>query len=63
MNKEKYKSTYVCDETYFTHNSSQKYQKCYPIGTNYAPIVTQIIVKIERNIEKSLIFESMSFLY
>ena len=28
-----------------------------------APVVTQFIVKVERKIEKSLIFESLPFLY
>ena len=37
-------------------------QNIYSIGIFRAPVVTQFIVKVKRKIEKSPIFESLSFL-
>ena len=35
----------------------------YSIGTFCAPVATQVIVKVDKKIAKSLIFESIPFLY
>ena len=45
------------------HCSLQIKQNVYSIGTYSAPEATQILVKVYRKIEKSHIFESISFFY
>ena len=51
------------DELIFMHCSLQIKQNIYSIGIFRAPVVTQIIVKVWRNIEKSPIFECLPFYY
>ena len=47
----------------FMNCSLQIKQNTYSIGIFRAPVVTQLIVKVLRKIEKSHIFESLPFLY
>ena len=51
------------DEMIFMHCSLQIKQNIYSICFFRAPVVTQFIVKVKRKVEKSLIFESLPFLY
>ena len=47
----------------FMHCSPQTKQNIYSIDIVCALVVTQLIVKVKRKIEKSPIFESLPFLY
>ena len=47
----------------FMHCSLQVKQNTYSKGIFRASVVTQFIVKVQRQIEKSPIFESLPFLY
>ena len=57
------KPIYLRDELLLKHCSLQKKLNVYSIGTYIAPEATQILVKMYRKIEKSHIFESISFFY
>ena len=45
------------------HCSPQIKQNMHTVGIFHAPVVTQFIVKVQKTIEKSPIFESLPFLY
>ena len=63
LNTELNKPQFLRDEMIFMHGSLQIKQNIYSIGIFRAPVVTQFIVKVQRKIEKSPIFESLLFLY
>ena len=57
------KPHFLRDEMICMQCSLQIKQNLYLICTFRAPVVTQFIVKVNRKIEKSPLFESLSFLY
>ena len=61
LNTELNKLHFLQDEMIFMHCSLQIKQNIYSIGIFHAPVVTQFIVKVCGNIEKSPIFEIYHF--
>ena len=58
LNTEQNKPYFLRDEMIFTHCLLQIKQNIYSIGIFCAPVVTQFIVKVKGNFEKSPIFEN-----
>ena len=63
LNTELNKPHFLRDEMILMHCSLIIKQNIYSIGIFPAPVVTQLIVKVLRKLEKSPIFESLPFLY
>ena len=63
LNTELNNPHFLRDEIICMHCSLQIKQNLYLICMFHAPVVTQFIVKVNRKIEKSPIFESLSFFY
>ena len=63
MNTELSKPHFLLNEMIFMHWSLQIKQYIYSIGIFHAPVVTQFIVKANRKIQKSPIFESLPILF
>ena len=63
LNIELNKPHFLRDEMIFMHCWLKIKQNIYTLGIFRAPVETQFIVKVERLIEKSPIFESLPFLY
>ena len=63
LNTELNKAHFLRDEMMFMHCSLQIKQNIYSIDIFRAPVVTQLLVKVLRKLEKSPICESLPFLY
>ena len=48
---------------FFMHHLLQIKQNTYSIGTSCGPVATQSIVKVLRNLAKSLIFKGKPFIH